>query len=303
MKENFHLPDYSWDTLIDVISKLWGTELTSIDGSPITFGKIFLSVFILIFGIFISKKLTKYISAKLSSKIRLNPSVRHIIENIAYYILVVFFFIFALRVANIPLTVFNLVGGAIAVGIGFGSQNIINNFISGLIIMLEGPIKIGDYIELQGTYGRVEEIGMRSTVLSSIGNRHYIIPNSKLLQNEIHNWTLKDHILRTSVTVGVAYGSPVDEVEKILHESAKNIEVSLKNKEILVIFESFGDSALIFEIYFYFIVKDHFSLRKAQSELRKEIDKNFRKHDIVISFPQRDLHLKFEKPTDINLLK
>lgn len=302
MKENLHMPDYSWDTLIDVISKLWGTELTSIDGSPITFGKIFLSVFILIFGIFISKKLTKYISTKLSSKITLNPSVRHIIENIAYYILVVFFFIFALKVANIPLTVFNLVGGAIAIGIGFGSQNIINNFISGLIIMLEGPIKIGDFIELQGTYGRVEEIGMRSTVLTSIGNRHYIIPNSKLLQNEIHNWTLRDHILRTSVTVGVAYGSPVDQVEKILHDSAKNIEVVLKNKEILVIFESFGDSALIFETFFYFVVKDHFSLRKAQSELRKEIDKNFRQHDIVISFPQRDLHLKFEKPTDINLL-
>lgn len=230
------IPDYSWETLVDTISKVWATQITSVDGSPITLGKIFLGIFILVFGILISKKLTRSITSRLTSRLFLKPSVKNIIESISYYILIVFFFFFALKIANIPLTVFNLVGGAIAIGIGFGSQNVINNFISGLIIMLEGPVKIGDFVEVEGTYGRVEEIGMRSTILSSIGNRHYILPNSKLIQNQIHNWTLKDHVLRTSVSVGVAYGSPIDVVEATLIESAKNIDVSLKNKEITIAF-------------------------------------------------------------------
>lgn len=297
-----NIPDYSWETLVDTISKVWATQITSVDGSPITLGKIFLGIFILVFGILISKKLTRSITSRLTSRLFLKPSVKNIIESISYYILIVFFFFFALKIANIPLTVFNLVGGAIAIGIGFGSQNVINNFISGLIIMLEGPVKIGDFVEVEGTYGRVEEIGMRSTILSSIGNRHYILPNSKLIQNQIHNWTLKDHVLRTSVSVGVAYGSPIDVVEATLIESAKNIDVSLKNKEIIVVFEDFGDSALMFDTYFHLIVKDHFSLRKAQSDLRKEIYKNFNAKEITIAFPQQDLNIHMEKPFDVNLI-
>jgi potassium-dependent mechanosensitive channel len=295
--------DYSWDSLVSLFLSIWRTQLISVDGSPITFSKIIYSLIILIFGIYISKKLTNVIIKKLMNSFHLSGTVRYTIENVAYYTFVLFFFFFALRVSNIPLTVFNLIGGALAIGLGFGSQNIVNNFISGLIIIFERPIKIGDYIEINSTYGRVEEIGMRSTILSSTGNRHYIIPNSTILQSQVHNWTLLDHILRTSVSVGVAYGSPLDLVQKILHESVKKVDSVISEREVLIIFSDFADSSLNFEVYFYTTIYDHFSLKKAQSEVRLQIDKVFRSNSISIAFPQRDVNLYTSKPLDINLNK
>lgn len=295
--------NYSWESILNIFVNIWKTEIASIDGSSITISKIFFSIFIVVFGIIISKKLTRAFSTKLMHKLNISIPVRYTIENVTYYTCVFFFFIFALKVSHIPLTIFNVLGGALAIGIGFGSQNIMNNFISSLIIMFEHPIKIGDYIELEDTYGKVEYIGMRSTTLSSIGNRHYIIPNSKLIESKVHNWTLRDYLLRTHVNVGVAYGSPVDRVEELLVKSVKNVESVNSKKEILVLFNDFGDNSLGFEVYFYTTISDHFSLKKTQSAVRKQIDKVFKEDGITIAFPQRDLHLFTSKPIDINLNK
>src|SRR5690606_18317118 len=108
-----------------------------------------------------------------------------------------------LRMANVPLTVFTVVGGALAIGVGFGSQNIINNFVSGLILLLERPIRAGDFIEIGGTIGTVEKIGARSTLLLTPSNMHLIVPNSFFLEKEVLNWTLSDNVVRTEITLGV----------------------------------------------------------------------------------------------------
>lgn len=295
--------DYSWDSFLNIILSIWRTELMSIDNSSITIGKIVFSIFIAVFGIVVSKKLTRAFSNKLMHRMNISLPVRYTIENVTYYSFVFFFLIFALKISHIPLTIFNVLGGALAIGIGFGSQNIMNNFISSLIIMFEHPIKIGDYIEIEDTYGKVEQIGMRSTTLSSIGNRHYIIPNSKLIESKVHNWTLRDYIIRTFVRVGVAYGSPVEKVEELLVTSVKSVSCVSTNKEILVIFDDFGDNSLGFEVYFYTPISDHFSLKKAQSAVRKNIDKVFKENGITIAFPQRDLHLFASKPIDVNIKK
>ena len=132
------------------------------------------------------------------------------IESLSFYALLVAFGLAALKYANVPLTVFTFLGGAIAIGVGFGSQNILNNFISGLILLAERPIKVGDLIQLGETYGNVTKIGARSTQIRTGENLDIIVPNSKFLENDVTNLTRRDDRLRTSISVGVAYGSPLE---------------------------------------------------------------------------------------------
>lgn len=192
---------------------------------------------------------------------------------------------------QVPLTAFAFISGAIAIGVGFGAQNIINNFISGWILMWERPIKIGDFLELDEVRGTVEAINTRSTRIRRLDGIHLLIPNSFLLENTVTNWTLTDRIVRTSVTVGVAYGSDVELVTRLLEQTADEHASVLREPARTVIFEDFGDSALIFELLVWLDIAGGRSLRAVRSDLRYSIDALFRQHDVVISFPQQDVHV------------
>lgn len=161
------------------------------------------------------------------------------------------FFFWALRVVNIPLTVFTFVGGVLAIGIGFGSQNIMNNFISGLIILAEHPIKVGDLVDVDGIFGHVERIGPRSSRIRAGDNTHVIVPNSAFLEKNVLNWTVSDDLLRTQVDVGVAYGSPVDEVARELERAMAEEPTILAEPAPEVLFMEFGDNALTFRALFW----------------------------------------------------
>lgn len=199
-----------------------------------------------------------------------------------------------LDLLSVPLAAFAFVSGAVAIGFGFGAQNIINNFISGWILMWERPIKIGDFLELGEVRGTVESINTRSTRIRRVDGVHLLIPNSQLLENTVTNWTLVDDLVRTAVRVGVAYDSDVRLTETLMYRVAEEHPNVLKTPEPMVIFDNFGDSSLEFELNFWVHSTAERGLRLIRSDLRFKIDALFREHGLVIAFPQRDVHLNGE---------
>lgn len=209
-----------------------------------------------------------------------------------YYFLMAALLVFTLLAwLNVPLTAFAFVSGALAIGVGFGAQNILNNFISGWILIWERPIRVGDFLELGDVRGRVETINTRYTRIKRIDGVHLLVPNSQLLENTVVNWTLVDQHVRTTVRVGVAYGSPVRQVEKLIQKAAETQPGVLTEYPPLVIFEDFGDNALIFDVYFWVDAFGERDLRMVRSDIRFEIDQLFKEAGIVIAFPQRDIHI------------
>jgi len=199
-----------------------------------------------------------------------------------------------LDMLSVPLAAFAFISGAVAIGFGFGAQNIINNFISGWILMWERPIKIGDFLELGEVRGTVESINTRSTRIRRVDGVHLLIPNSQLLENTVTNWTLIDDLVRTAVRVGVAYGSDVRLTEQLMYRVASEHADVLDTPAALVIFDNFGDSSLEFELNFWVHSTGERGLRMIRSDLRFAIDQLFREHGLVIAFPQRDVNVKGE---------
>jgi small-conductance mechanosensitive channel len=211
--------------------------------------------------------------------------------------------IIALITVKIPLTIFAFLGGALAIGVGFGAQNLINNFISGIILLFERPIKVGDIIEVEDTRGRVVTIGGRCSRVRRFDGIDILVPNSSFLEKNVVNWTLTDEVVRLSVSVGVAYGSPTQQVSDLMAGAAEAHEKILKQPQPVVLFEDFGDNALLFTIYFWSEVSPWMDFRIVASELRHEIDKLFAKAGITIAFPQRDVHLDSPTPIQVQIAK
>jgi small-conductance mechanosensitive channel len=178
-----------------------------------------------------------------------------------------------------------------------------NNFISGLILMLERPVRARDVIEVDGNHGTIEKIGARSTQIRSTDGRHIVVPNSFFLESNVVNWTLSDDLIRTKVSVGVNYGSPTRLVEELIHRVVMEVDQVLKSPPPIIVFEEFGDNALIFETYFWVNARAPMEVRRVQSAVRFRIDDLFREHQLVISFPQRDVHLDSVKPLEVRLLR
>ena len=201
-----------------------------------------------------------------------------------------------------PLTVFTFLGGALAIAVGFGSQNILNNFISGLILLVERPIRMGDMIEIEGTYGTVEEVGFRSTRVRSFENIYIIVPNSTFLEKNVVNWTLSDDLVRIHITLGVVYGSPTREVARLIRQVMDEHAKVLKTPEPVILFSDFGDNALQFEVHFWIRMKRLMDRRITESDVRYRVDELFRAAGIVIAFPQRDVHLDAVKPLTVRVV-
>jgi len=231
------------------------------------------------------------------------PNVAQTIQRVVFWALLIVLFITALGMLRIPVTALAFISGAVAIGIGFGAQNIINNLISGWILMSERPVRIGDFVELDDrNRGTVETIGNRSTRIRRIDGVHLLVPNSQMLERTVINWTLVDRRFRTTVRVGVVYGSPVRLVEQLLYQAVKEQKEALDDPPPIVVFEDFGDNALVFDVYFWCEAAAERELRMIRSDIRFRIDELCREHDIVIAFPQRDVHLYAKTPIEIRNL-
>jgi potassium-dependent mechanosensitive channel len=212
------------------------------------------------------------------------------IKKLLHYFLVLIGFIFAMSLAGIELQNFAVLAGAFGIGIGFGLQNIVNNFVSGLILLFERPIKVGDMVVVGGDWGRVAAIGLRSTVIVTLDGSELIVPNSDLISERVTNWTLTTTSARVVLQVGVAYGSNLELVLRILDEAARNHPLVLSEPAPSAIFVGFGESSLDFELRSW--IADVSTRLTVRSELGQFIDRRFREEGVEIPFPQRDLHLR-----------
>lgn len=284
------------------LSEFWNFVLVSMPGNQsITIGKVFAVVILLVGGYLLSRYSGHLLGRRLATT-RLKPDAVDTIKRITFFAILILVVLTALSLLGVPLTAFAFATGAIAIGVGFGAQNIINNFISGWILMAERPIRIDDFIELDQHMGTVERIGNRSTRIRRTDGVHLLVPNSQLLERTVVNWTLIDREIRTTVRVGVEYGSPVRKVADLILE-AVNAQQQVKNKPAAsVIFDDFGDNALIFDTYFWCDVSGEKLLREIRSDIRFRICELFEKNGVVIAFPQRDVHVDSDDPLQVQLV-
>jgi len=285
------------------VTNIWDLELWVIDEHGVTVKKLVMALIILTIGFIFVKRIFLFWVRGLLARAHMKETTTAAVEKIINYIVVFLIILFALRVVNMPLTLFTFLGGAVAIGVGFGAQNLINNFISGFIVMAEQPIKIGDLVEIEGMFAMVEEIGARCTRIRTGANVHILVPNSSFLEKNIINWTLSDNEVRAQVTVGVIYGSPVREVERLMLQVADEHTRVRKAPKPFVLFNDFGDNALIFDLYFWISMNRIMDRRIIESDIRFHIDKLFREAGIVIAFPQRDVHLDTQRPLEFRLIK
>ncbi len=277
----------------------WNYEVFSVQDQPIRVKTILAVLALILFGHWLSRRTSALIGRTVFQRMGLTTGRRAAWQTLSFYGLFLIVILTAFNLFHFSLTQFSVVSGALAVGIGFGSQNLINNFISGIILLVERPINQGDVIELDGQVVTVQELGPRSTIVRSEDNTHLIVPNSRLLEQSVTNWTLSDDVVRKKIRLGVAYGTSSRDVDRVLKEVMLGLAGVNRNPEPKVRFSDFGDSALIFEAHFWSNVAER---HEVETELRHRIAAAFAKAGIIMSFPQRDVHLETSKPLQIEVL-
>ena len=210
------------------------------------------------------------------------------------YLVYVVVILFTMSAAGIDITILITASAALFVGLGLALQEIFQDIIGGIFIIVDKSLRVGDIIEIDDKVGKVFEIKLRTTRAITRDDKVIIIPNHKFISDIVYNYTQNHKTTRELVRIGVAYGSEVDLVTKILLDVVKSQRSILKSPKPFVIFEDFGDSALVFAVNFY--ISDSFTDPKIKSEIRYKIDAEFRKHNISIPFPQRDVHLYQQAP-------
>lgn len=279
----------AWTALSEALSH----QLFMFGDAPITLSQIIAAPLVVLVGLLVMRFVERRLSKRLGSR-GLDDNLIQLIRRGIWIVTIVVLLLLALSVLNVPLGAFTFISGAIAIGVGFGAQNIINNFISGWILMGERPIRIGDVVEFQGTLGTVEAINTRSTRIRRFDGVRIVTPNSFLLENTVVNWNLMDNEIRTEIRVGVAYGSPVRRVAELIAQAAREQPDVLDEPELRVLFQDFGDNALIFDLFIWTLLRPGGDLRKLRSDIRFRINELFEEEGIVIAFPQRDVHLDGE---------
>jgi small-conductance mechanosensitive channel len=253
----------------------------------ISIGLVLVMVVSFALASFLLKLTRKFYTRKMEEEDKLKfISVFKFIKYISY--IIVFFVI--LSMTGINITPFLAASAALLVGFGLALQDLFQDIIGGVFIILDKSLLVGDIIEVEGKVGQIIEIKLRTTRAVTRDDKIIIIPNHKLIRNSIYNYTQNKKTIREKVIVGVAYGSDINKVKELLLQSVEMQVKVLKNPKPSVMFNDFGDSALIFEVYFF--VKDSFRVPKIKSDIRFKIDSLFSENNITIPFPQRDVHIK-----------
>lgn len=289
------------DNFMGLLSQVWNLKLYTAGDTPVMLNQLIIAGLIILIGVMLARRLAALIGRRLNSLGHMTPNNVHVLQRLVTYIAYVVVILIALPFAGIPITIFAVLGGAVAIGIGFGAQNLLNNLISGLILLIEKPIRIGDIVELENEQGRVEDVGNRCVRIRRFDGIHVLVPNSYFLEQRVVNWTLISNDIRGIVTVGVAYGSPTRKVRELMLNAADEQGDIHRQPAPEVFFEDFGDNSLVFSLYFWTDVSEPVTLRRLRSELRFRIDELFAEADITIAFPQRDVHLDTRSPLDVRL--
>jgi small-conductance mechanosensitive channel len=269
--------------------------------TSVTLGVLLRAVIFFVIGYWVLSMLSNRIQGTIIRRGHIAEAQARTLRNWAMIIVGVGLAITTLSLLKIPLTIFAFFGGALAIGLGFGSQTLIKNFICGIIVLFERKIRVGDVVDVGGVTGSITEINTRSSVLSSPDGRETLVPNSVFLETSITNLTLANRTLRRFINIGVAYGTPPGKVSKILSECAERHGLIHKDPAPLVIFQDFGDNALVFKLYFWVALDGKTNPELVESDIRIMIEKSFTENGIAFPFPQRDMHLKTDVPIQVSM--
>jgi len=262
----------------------------SIGSWQVSVGLMLAAFLCLYVALLISRAVQSILAEAVFPRRGVDRGARISIARLIHYAILLVGFLMALATLGVDFTNITIIGGALGVGIGFGLQTIVNNFVSGLILLFERPVRVGDYVEVGGLWAEIKKIGLRATIVQTFDQADMVIPNSELISNRVTNWTRTNRMVRLRIPVGVAYGSDLALVMKILLECAQDNPSVMSSPAPQALFMGFGDSSLNFELRVFTPDIDHkFVL---QTELLLDIDTQFRLNGVEIPFPQRDLHLR-----------
>ena len=266
----------------------WNAPLPGVN---LSLFQIFLLIALLIAVFWFSSRTKRFLFNRFLAKSGLDRSLQYAIAQIVSNVVLIVGIFIVLDNAGIHLGALTVFAGAVGVGVGFGLQNIASNFISGLVILAERPITVGDRVEVAGIVGQVQHIRARSTVIVTNDNITMIVPNSKFIDSPVTNWTYGDPRVRFRIPVGVAYGSDIEKVRTALIAAGKENPHTLSDPAPSVFLEKFGDSSIEFELVVW-SSEMSYRPRRYRSDLNFAIEKNLREAGIELAFPQRDLHIR-----------
>jgi small-conductance mechanosensitive channel len=270
------------------IPLLWTAPLPGVNLSLV---QIFLLIALLIAVFWFSSRTKRFLFNRFLVKSGLDRALQYAIAQIVSNLVLVIGIFIVLENTGIHLGALTVFAGAVGVGVGFGLQNIASNFISGLVILAERPITIGDRVEVAGVVGQVQQIRARSTVILTNDNIAMIVPNSKFIDSPVTNWTYSDPRVRFRVPIGVAYGSDVNKVREALIAAGRSNSHVLEDPAPSVFLNKFGESSIDFELVVWSSEMSHRPSR-FKSDLNFAIEEKLREAGIEIPFPQRDLHIR-----------
>ena len=278
-----------YDSVIAAVSTLLQFPIGS-QRVNFTIGGTLTIFLILLVGYALANALTLFLKKVVLSRLPLHRGVPYAISTITYYVLLLLIALAALSAAGVELNKFTVLTGALGVGLGFGLQNIVNNFVSGLVLLFERPIHVGDTVDIGGLVGTVRRIGARSSTVLTFQGAEVIVPNSNLLSNQLINWTLSSQWRRVDVPVRIAYGTDPERVIKLLVGVAESHPGVLLVRPPAAFFRGFGESALNFELQFWSARQDTWF--QLQSDVTIAIAKALQEASIEVPFPQQDLHVR-----------
>lgn len=278
-------------TVMTDISRVVFYPLIKLGDSDISLASLFKFVCLVALVFIFERLLRRILINRFLGRTHFHPSMQYAISKMGGYLFITIGLYIALKLVGIDLSSLAVIAGAIGVGLGFGLQNVISNFVSGLIILAERPIAIGDRVELGDVAGVVAKINLRSTNIITNDNITIIVPNSDLITNKVTNWSYGDPKVRIRVPIGVAYGTEPERLKRLMMEVAHEHPSVMKAPPPELFFTSFGDNSLNFELSVW--TEEMTSKpRLFRSQLNYAVERKLRENDIEVPFPQRDLHLR-----------
>jgi small-conductance mechanosensitive channel len=299
----------------DLLRRIWefeifsATETSRVDGRAVnveygvTVGKSLGALLLFGLGYWLAASLGKRLRWLMVARMGVSPQVARVLHRWLMWLLALVVLLVVLRLARIPLTAFAFLGGALAIGVGFGAQNVIKNLISGAIILFERKVRVGDIVTIGGVSGTVTAVDLRATTVRGFDGVETLVPNSNLLENQVSNWSSGNPVVRRSLVVGVAYGSDPRRTSALMLDCAQRHAAVLADPAAEVLFDDFGADALMFRLQYWLRLDGPRPGPGIDSDLRFAIELALRDAGIEIAFPQRDVHLDTRAPLRVEIAR
>ncbi len=295
--------------------RIWNYEIATVDDSyetadgrklsvsrSVTLGKSFGAVLIVVVGYLLCSFVVRRVERMFVARRKVPPQAAALLRSWILFALTAVLVVFALLSASIPLTAFAFLGGALAIAAGFGLQTLLKNFVAGLMLLLERPMRLDDLVEVDGIRGRVTAIGIRASTIMSGDGIESLIPNSAFVEGKLTNWTYSNSTSRQTIRVGVAYGSPLRKAGDALADVAARHGLVLKEPAPQVYLDEYGESAVYFALTYWVDMSPSNDSRRVRSDLLHMIDRAFAEAGIRMPFPQRDVHVDAASPLKVEIV-